>query len=470
MRVHGGSKVPKTPLRNTDGSPTRSNPGFVDALPGPSYTTGVPNFVIRKFRVPIFLLPIYQAAGIQYGIRWEVLAAINEIETDYGRNLNVSSAGALGLDAVHALHLADVRHRREQGRQEGPLQPRRRDLRRRPLPQGRGLREGRPPLDLCLQPRRLVRRLGDAPRTADRRRPRRPRRIAHRPHRRPLPRRRPRPLRRRPPGEGRHQARQGRRERRQRGGGQGRPPHGGDLRQGRLPRRRHQRRRGEEDRPQQEARPLRDPPGRVRQPLHVRGARRGLAVLPGAEGRAVGVEDQPEGRERQDEEGSQARASRPRAAASPKKKAREPRRGRRRAGRGEAAPVREPEPPGRPRERRLRADHGGAERRQPRDLRRALRPAHPPRPQALRAAPAAQGRAGDRRHRARPDRRSPSRARARTWTSRSARRARARRGSTRSRSSTAGSCSRPPRSTARRAATPCAPATAPAATRSGRSC
>ena len=57
---------------------------------------GVPNFVIRKFRVPIFLLPIYQAAGIQYGVRWEVLAAINEIETDYGRNLNVSSAGALG--------------------------------------------------------------------------------------------------------------------------------------------------------------------------------------------------------------------------------------------------------------------------------------------------------------------------------------------------------------------------------------
>ena len=68
----------------------------MDALPGPSFATGVPNFVIRKFRVPIFLLPIYQAAGIQYGVRWEVLAAINEIETDYGRNLNVSSAGALG--------------------------------------------------------------------------------------------------------------------------------------------------------------------------------------------------------------------------------------------------------------------------------------------------------------------------------------------------------------------------------------
>ena len=83
-------------LRNSDGTPTPGNPGFVDALPGPSTAAGVPNFIIRKFRVPPFLLPIYQAAGIEYGIRWEVLAAINEIETDYGRNLNVSSAGALG--------------------------------------------------------------------------------------------------------------------------------------------------------------------------------------------------------------------------------------------------------------------------------------------------------------------------------------------------------------------------------------
>jgi len=65
------------------------------ATPGPA-RIGVPNFFIDKFRIPPFLLPIYQAAGIEYGVRWEVLAAINEIETDYGRNLNVSSAGALG--------------------------------------------------------------------------------------------------------------------------------------------------------------------------------------------------------------------------------------------------------------------------------------------------------------------------------------------------------------------------------------
>ena len=56
----------------------------------------MPNFFIDNFRIPPFLLPIYQAAGIQYSVPWQVLAAINEIETDYGRNLSVSSAGALG--------------------------------------------------------------------------------------------------------------------------------------------------------------------------------------------------------------------------------------------------------------------------------------------------------------------------------------------------------------------------------------
>jgi murein DD-endopeptidase MepM/ murein hydrolase activator NlpD len=91
---HARTRQQATPLRNPDGTPTPQNPTFFDALPGPSQS--VPNFVIQQFQVPIFLLPIYQAAGIQYGVRWEVLAAINQIETNYGRNLNVSSAGAVG--------------------------------------------------------------------------------------------------------------------------------------------------------------------------------------------------------------------------------------------------------------------------------------------------------------------------------------------------------------------------------------
>ena len=46
--------------------------------------------------MPPFLLPIFQAAGAAYGIPWQILAAINEVETDYGRDLSVSSAGAEG--------------------------------------------------------------------------------------------------------------------------------------------------------------------------------------------------------------------------------------------------------------------------------------------------------------------------------------------------------------------------------------
>jgi hypothetical protein len=82
-------------LTQPDGQPTLGNPTLSEALPGPA-PIGVPNFFIDKFRIPPFLLPIYQAAGIEYGVRWEILAAINEIETDYGRNLNVSTAGAVG--------------------------------------------------------------------------------------------------------------------------------------------------------------------------------------------------------------------------------------------------------------------------------------------------------------------------------------------------------------------------------------
>jgi soluble lytic murein transglycosylase-like protein len=48
------------------------------------------------YRIPLFLLPIYQAASVQYGIPWQILAAINEIETNYGTDQSVSTAGAVG--------------------------------------------------------------------------------------------------------------------------------------------------------------------------------------------------------------------------------------------------------------------------------------------------------------------------------------------------------------------------------------
>lgn len=56
----------------------------------------VPNMVLDSFEIPPFLLPIYQACGTQYAIPWQLLAAINKIETAFGTNLSVSYAGAMG--------------------------------------------------------------------------------------------------------------------------------------------------------------------------------------------------------------------------------------------------------------------------------------------------------------------------------------------------------------------------------------
>jgi murein DD-endopeptidase MepM/ murein hydrolase activator NlpD len=91
----GSSPGAGSPDRRPDGTPTDANPGLTIADFGPA-PIGVPNFVIDQFSIPPFLLPIYQACGTQYGIPWQVLASINRIETAFGTNLNVSSAGAMG--------------------------------------------------------------------------------------------------------------------------------------------------------------------------------------------------------------------------------------------------------------------------------------------------------------------------------------------------------------------------------------
>jgi murein DD-endopeptidase MepM/ murein hydrolase activator NlpD len=75
-------------------SPSSLTPPLPSTLGGS--IAGVPSFFIDSFSIPPFLLPIYQAAGAAYEIPWQILAAINEVETDYGRDLNISSAGAEG--------------------------------------------------------------------------------------------------------------------------------------------------------------------------------------------------------------------------------------------------------------------------------------------------------------------------------------------------------------------------------------
>ena len=100
-RKHAPGRSADRPTRTDNAPAPPADSGAVAApvgapLAGPFTPISIPGFFIDEFRIPPFLLPIYQAAGMQYGVPWEVLAAINEIETDYGRNLNVSSAGATG--------------------------------------------------------------------------------------------------------------------------------------------------------------------------------------------------------------------------------------------------------------------------------------------------------------------------------------------------------------------------------------
>ena len=42
------------------------------------------------------LLDLWQRAGAAYSIPWQVLAAINKVESNFGRNMGPSSAGAIG--------------------------------------------------------------------------------------------------------------------------------------------------------------------------------------------------------------------------------------------------------------------------------------------------------------------------------------------------------------------------------------
>jgi membrane-bound lytic murein transglycosylase B len=67
-----------------------------NALAAELATSAASAQALAFYRIPLFLLPIYRAAAIQYGVPWQILAAINEVETDYGSDLSVSSAGAEG--------------------------------------------------------------------------------------------------------------------------------------------------------------------------------------------------------------------------------------------------------------------------------------------------------------------------------------------------------------------------------------
>ena len=82
--------TPATPAMSTFASAETPNAGGL-VLP-PAYlsrreSAGVPFPVLHG---------LWQRAGATYGIPWQVLAAINKVESNFGRNMGPSSAGAIG--------------------------------------------------------------------------------------------------------------------------------------------------------------------------------------------------------------------------------------------------------------------------------------------------------------------------------------------------------------------------------------
>ena len=141
--------LPSAELPNTPGS-----------ISFPATLLQRPAFVETRTYDQLFTL--WQRNGTLYGVPWQVLAAINKIESNFGTQHGAELRGRDRLDAVHAVHLGALGRRRRRRRDREPLEPRRRDRRRGPLSGRFRRRERHLARGLLVQPRAVVRRRGAA--------------------------------------------------------------------------------------------------------------------------------------------------------------------------------------------------------------------------------------------------------------------------------------------------------------------
>jgi murein DD-endopeptidase MepM/ murein hydrolase activator NlpD len=90
-----GARTQTAPPREASGAQTAPGPSSAPTLS----ISSVPSSTCAAAGVPPVLVPIYERAAATYGLGPQgpaVLAGINEVETAFGTNLNVSSAGAEG--------------------------------------------------------------------------------------------------------------------------------------------------------------------------------------------------------------------------------------------------------------------------------------------------------------------------------------------------------------------------------------
>ncbi len=83
--------VPTTAPTGLPSAQAPNAPGTIFVPPAPSVAStaaGGPSFAMLR--------QLWSGAGAAYGVPWQVLAAINKIESNFGRNMGPSSAGAVG--------------------------------------------------------------------------------------------------------------------------------------------------------------------------------------------------------------------------------------------------------------------------------------------------------------------------------------------------------------------------------------
>ena len=88
--------VPAIAAAPNPGSPTAQDLSFGASPFSDQQLSRLAKMFASSDQPPSFLIPIYKAAGHRYHVPWKILAAINAVETNYGRDLAISPAGAMG--------------------------------------------------------------------------------------------------------------------------------------------------------------------------------------------------------------------------------------------------------------------------------------------------------------------------------------------------------------------------------------
>lgn len=92
---HGATAAPVTGTPVAGAQPDRPPASPGDLAP-PAGLGGASAISLGRLELPPLLLPVYEACGTAYDVPWQVLAAINKVESDFGSDTGPSPAGAVG--------------------------------------------------------------------------------------------------------------------------------------------------------------------------------------------------------------------------------------------------------------------------------------------------------------------------------------------------------------------------------------